>query len=376
MNLLAGIYLHIPFCRQACHYCDFHFSTNLKLRSEMIKAMDKEISLRRKYLNENIKTFYLGGGTPSILSESELEALFSSIHDNFHFSPGAEITLETNPDDISDEKLQFWKSMGINRLSIGIQTFNDGLLKYLNRIHTGKEALESVEKARRHGFDNLSIDLIYALPAEDHDIWKNDVKTAITLLPEHISAYNLTIEPKTVFGNWLQKGKITEMDEDYATKQYLHLCDSLRSAGYEHYEVSNYALPGFYSKHNTSYWQGIPYIGIGPGAHSYNGASRQSNLSNNSLYIKELHNEKIPAKYEELSTEEQVHEYLITGLRASGGIDLQYLKEKFNYKLSSSGDKMIDQLLERNLAELTGSKFILNEKGFLLADHVALVLSI
>lgn len=372
---MAGIYLHIPFCRQACHYCDFHFSTNLKLRGEMIIAMEKEISLRKKYHKEVIKTFYLGGGTPSILSESELEVLFSSIHDNFHFSPEAEITLETNPDDITDEKLQFWKSMGINRLSIGIQTFNDDLLKYLNRIHTGKEALKSVEKARKYGFDNLNIDLIYALPADDHNLWKNDVKTAITLLPKHISAYNLTIEPKTVFGNWLKKGKITEMDEDYATEQYLHLCNSLGSAGYEHYEVSNYALPGFYSKHNTSYWKGIPYIGIGPGAHSYNGTSRQFNISNNSNYIKELNNGKIPANYENLNTEEQVHEYLITGLRTSRGIDLQSLKEKFNYELSSSGKKMVEQLLERDLAQLVNNNLILNERGFLLADHVALILS-
>lgn len=337
--------------------------------------MEKEISLRKKYLKEDIRTFYLGGGTPSILSEYELEALFSSIHDNFNFSPGAETTLEINPDDISNEKLQFWKSIGINRLSIGIQTFNDDLLKYLNRTHSGKDALESVDKARGHGFDNLNIDLIYALPAEDHDIWKNDVKTAVNLRPTHISAYNLTIEPKTVFGNWLQKGKIVEMNEDYATEQYLYLCDSLRSAGYEHYEVSNYALPGFYSKHNTSYWKGVPYIGIGPGAHSYNGMSRQSNLSNNNIYIKELNKGKIPAKYENLTMEEQVHEYLITGLRTSAGINLKLLKERFNFHLSSSGEVMVKQLIARDLALFIDNKLILNERGFLLADHVALSLS-
>lgn len=373
---MAGIYLHIPFCRQACHYCDFHFSTSLKLRGEMVQAMQQEIFLRRKYISGDIKTLYLGGGTPSILSPSELENLVSSIHDNFQILPEAEITLETNPDDLTDEKLKFWKSIGINRLSIGIQTFNDGLLKYLNRIHSGKEALGAVEKVRRHGYDNFNIDLIYALPAKGHDIWKNDVKTAITLLPKHISAYNLTIEPNTVFGNWLRKGKIIEMDEDYATKQYLYLCDSLRSAGYDHYEVSNYALPGFYSEHNTSYWKNIPYIGIGPGAHSYNGASRQFNISNNSTYIKELRKGKIPVKYEELSIEEQVQEYLITGLRTSGGIDLHFLKDKFGYRLSSSGENIIEQLIERNLAQLTGNKFILNERGFLLADHVALTLSV
>lgn len=338
--------------------------------------MEIEISLRKNYFNESIKTFYLGGGTPSVLSAPELEALFSSAYDNFNFCPEAEITLETNPDDISDEKLKFWKSIGINRLSIGIQTFNNDLLKYLNRIHTGKEALESVSKARRNGFDNLSIDLIYALPAESHDIWKKDVKTAVALLPAHISAYNLTIEHKTVFGNWLKKGKLTEMDEDYSTEQYLHLAESLGSAGYDHYEVSNYARPGFYSKHNTSYWQGIPYIGIGPGAHSFNGTSRQSNLPNNSIYIKELQKGKIPATFEELTIEEQVHEYLITGLRTSSGIDLQHLKEQFKYEFSASGKKIIKQLLQNELAESIGNKLILNSRGFLFADHIALNLSV
>lgn len=338
--------------------------------------MAKEIVLRQQYLSENIGTIYFGGGTPSLLSDAELEQLIHAVTENFTIEKNAEVTLEINPDDISSEKLAFWKSLGVNRFSIGIQTFNDRMLKYLNRIHSAKEALESIDKVRAYGFDNFSIDLIYALPSEDHTEWKTDVKTALNLEPKHLSAYSLTIESGTVFGKWLTKGKIQEMDENFSSEQYLYLSEKLTQAGYEHYEVSNFALPGYYSRHNTSYWKGVPYIGIGPGAHSYNGFSRQANISNNPGYIKVIKEHKLPSEAEILNKEDKVNEYLLTRLRTCWGIDLKELNEKYSYTLSPSGQELIDRLIVQGLGDFDGDVFKLTEKGFLLADQVALELSI
>lgn len=342
----------------------------------MITAIEKEIVLREHYIQEKVNTVYFGGGTPSLLAPAELERILVLLRKTFHIDTNAEITLEANPDDIDDTILESWKVLGVNRLSIGIQTFDDKVLRYLNRIHSSEDAVRSVESALRYGFVNFNIDLIYALPSANHSIFLQDLNKVIDLKPNHISAYNLTIEPKTVFGNWLRKGKISEMDEDFSTEQYWLLCDSLRDAGYEHYEVSNFSLPGFQSKHNTSYWKGISYLGLGPGAHSFNGSSRQINKPNNAFYIKSLLAGEVPSTIENLGNEEMVNEYLLTRLRTMWGIDIKLLQNNFNYKLNPSQQGLIEQLLKKKMAIMEGTIFKLNEKGYLLADQIALELGV
>ena len=337
----------------------------------MITAMSTEIVLRKQFLHEKIQTIYFGGGTPSLLSKEELINLMETISSNFNISETAEVTLEANPDDINEEVLKLWKELGINRLSIGIQSFNDDFLKYLNRSHNAQQAKQSVALAQKYFNDRLNIDLIYSIPHHEHSIWKNDVETAINILPQHISAYNLTIEEKTVFGKWKKKGRIKEVDEDFATFQYQFLIKKLSKAGYEHYEVSNFCLPGSYSLHNTSYWKGKPYLGIGPGAHSYNINQRQYNISSNPFYIKALNQKEIPAETEILSEEDKINEYLITGLRTKWGIDLIYLKYEFGYDLNQRKD-YIDKLIASSLAKVEENRLILSEEGFLLADEIAL----
>ena len=342
----------------------------------MITAIEKEIVLREHYIQEKIHTVYFGGGTPSLLTPAELERIIVTLRQTFSIYSDAEITLEANPDDIDETSLNSWKAIGINRLSIGVQTFDEKTLKYLNRVHSSADAVRSVERALFHGFENFNVDLIYALPSPNHSILLHDLNEIIRLRPKHISAYNLTIEPRTVFGNWLKKGKISEMDEDFSTEQYWLLCDSLRDAGYEHYEVSNFSLPGFQSKHNTSYWKGIPYLGIGPGAHSFNGSSRQINKPNNALYIKSLSAGEIPAITEILGREEMINEYLLTRLRTMWGIDITILQNTFNYSFSTRQQELIEQLIKKEMAKLEGTVFKLNEKGYLLADQVALELGV
>lgn len=341
----------------------------------MITAMSAEIVLRKQFLQEKIQTVYFGGGTPSLLNRDELSKLMDSLHQNFTITEDAEITIETNPDDINENSLLLWKDLGFNRLSIGIQSFNDDFLKYLNRAHDSGQAIKSVVLARKYFFTNINIDLIYSIPSEDHEIWKNDLRRATELLPEHISAYNLTIEEKTVFGRWKKKGKIHEAGEDFSTDQYSLLIDKLGKAGYEHYEVSNFCLPGKYSKHNTSYWKRKEYLGIGPGAHSFDLERRHYNISSNPLYIKALKEGHIPAETEILTMEDKVNEYLLTGLRTKWGIDLSYLKNEFQYDLKNK-QHYLNSLLETSLAKMEENKLILTEKGFLLADEIALRLAL
>lgn len=341
----------------------------------MITAMAAEIVLRKQYLQEKIQTIYFGGGTPSLLNKKELSLLITSIYKNFTVSEDAEVTIETNPDDINEKSLLLWKSLGFNRLSIGTQSFNNDILKYLNRVHDAAQSIKSIELARDHFFNNINIDLIYSIPSKDHQLWKNDIKTAVKLWPEHISAYNLTIEEKTVFGRWKKKGKINEVNEDFATEQYQILIEELGAAGYEHYEVSNFCMPGKYSKHNTNYWQRKQYLGIGPGAHSFNINDRQYNISSNPLYIKALKEARIPAETEILSREDQINEYLITGLRTKWGVNISHLKEQYDYTVEDK-KLFIDNLLNRSLAKVEENRLILTESGFLLADEIALELAV
>jgi oxygen-independent coproporphyrinogen-3 oxidase len=371
---MAGIYIHIPFCKQACHYCDFHFATNLDLQQRLVTCLMEEIQTQHNYLEgEIIDTIYFGGGTPSLLKEIEIKNLLELIHKVFIVSSNAEVTLEANPDDlsISSEKLLSLRNSGINRLSIGAQSFDNDVLKYFNRAHSVANIFTSVQYARSAGFENLSIDLIYGIPGRSISDWQKDVIEVLRIRPEHISAYCLTIEPKTVFGKWATTNKLTPADELMIVAQFELLLVELKNAGYEQYEVSNFCLPGFRSKHNTSYWMRKKYLGIGPSAHSYNGKSRQFNISNNNIYCRSIEHGSIPFEIEQLSRADHVNELLMTGLRTSWGLDLRILNEEFNYNLLFEQKEKIDFLVHKRLAFAEDGFLKLSPSGLLLADKIS-----
>ena len=338
----------------------------------MVEAIARELKLQQTYLGaEPINTIYFGGGTPSLLSEEELNLLLEKMHQLFPVSEGAEITLEANPDDLKADKLKMMRQAGINRLSIGIQSFHEPHLRYLNRAHNASEAQNCVKLAQDQGFNNISIDLIYAIPADDHRIWQSDMAQAMDLRPQHISSYCLTIEDKTAFGNWLRKGKINEVEEDFAAEQFEMLLETLQRNGYEQYEISNFCLPKYESRHNSNYWRKEKYLGVGPGAHSYNGPSRQYNVSNNSLYLTALVEEKIPAELDVLQAHDQVNEYIMTGLRTKWGIDLQKINQEYGYDLYQQHQAYLDRLQQEEKISMQGQQLILTNKGKLLADRIA-----
>jgi oxygen-independent coproporphyrinogen-3 oxidase len=326
------LYLHIPFCKQACHYCDFHFSTNLQLKEAIVGSIVKEIELRKDYLKEKkLKTIYFGGGTPSLLSNSNFELIFKSINNNFNTDNIQEITLEANPDDVSSTKIEDWKSFGINRISLGVQSFNDAALKLMNRPHNGKEAENAIKLLLNKDLKKISVDLIYAqvsnINTENADLLKKDLQKIAEFELPHISAYSLTIEDKTVFGNWLKKGKILSLPEEFAANEFEMLVDSLQKMGYEQYEVSNFAKNENYAVHNSAYWLDRPYMGIGPSAHSYNKNTRQANVSNNLKYIKAIAENKNYYEIENLSKFDRANDLLLCGLRTKWGVNLNYIEE-------------------------------------------------
>jgi len=366
------LYLHIPFCRKACHYCDFHFSTNLSQKELLVKAMVAELERQKDYLaDKHLSTIYFGGGTPSLLSEEELDALMNAISARFSVSGSAEITLEANPDDLSPAVLSNFSRAGINRLSIGIQTFDDEMLGYLNRTHTGAEAMEAVKRAQDSGIGNISLDLIYALPAPGHERLESDIGKIISLDAAHLSAYCLTIEPGTAFGRWVQSRKMLPVDEEFAAVQFEITTTELSAAGYEQYEISNFARNGHYSRHNTAYWQRKPYLGIGPGAHSYNGSSRQFNVSNNNKYIKDLTSGMSPATVEILTSDDQVNEYLLTGLRTKWGCSLDMLDQLSEGVFREAHRSTVKELVARGWLQMIENTLLLTPSGKLFADRVA-----
>ncbi|MEQ9441532.1 MAG: radical SAM family heme chaperone HemW [Cyclobacteriaceae bacterium] len=369
---MAGIYLHIPFCKQACFYCDFHFSTNQQRKADMVQSIAQELVLQQQYLQgEPIDSIYFGGGTPSLLTDAELQLLLDTIYQHFPVSASPEITLEANPDDLSLQKLHNLKDAGINRLSIGIQSFYEPHLRYLNRAHSATEASRCVQQAQEVGFTNLSIDLIYAIPHPDHRIWEEDLARAVALKPSHISSYCLTIEENTVFGRWLRHNKIPPVDESFSAEQFELLVDRLEEANYEQYEVSNFCQPGRESQHNSNYWRNVTYLGVGPGAHSFDGISRQYNIANNGKYLKALADREIPNEREILSRADQINEYLMMGLRTKWGCDLAWLREKFNYDLFANHTRYLKQLIITGKATLENRQFVLTKTGKLLADGIA-----
>lgn len=370
------LYLHIPFCKQACHYCDFHFSTNLSQKSALIEAICTEITLQSDYLpQKELETIYFGGGTPSLLTESELATIFETIHRHFVVAPDAEITLEANPDDLNLDKLHLLRQY-VNRLSIGIQTFDEATLRWMNRAHSAVEAEICIQLARETGFETLSVDLIYGIPDSTRNdsgqsIWQRDLQKMIALDVPHLSAYALTIEPDTAFGRWQQKGKLPAVDEGLAAEQFEELSRALVRAGYEHYEISNFAKPRQYARHNTAYWQRRPYLGVGPSAHSYNGLSRQYNLANNALYMAAIRKGNIPATIEELTVADQVNDYLLTGLRTQWGCSLSELNTLAGENFSQKQASDLASMYAAGWLVQNGDRLLLTEAGRLFADRVA-----
>ena len=368
---MAGIYIHIPFCKQACHYCDFHFSTQMGKKESMINALAKEILLRKiEFENDIVETIYFGGGTPSVLKASEIEFLIAKVYENYSLIDNPEITLEANPDDLSDTKIVELSKSPINRLSIGVQSFFEEDLKLMNRSHSAKQAIESLSVATRQ-FNNISIDLIYGMPNMTNERWRQNIEKAISLQVPHISSYALTVEPNTALANFVKKGLVKPVDDEVAQEHFNILNDVLSAAGYSCYEISNFGKTGYFSKNNSAYWQQKKYIGIGPSAHSFDGFRRGWNINNNPKYIKAIEANKLPMEVEILSKTDKYNEYVMTGLRTIWGVSIEKIASEFgdNYKeyLLQQADKyIIDHLLY-----LDGDTLLTTKKGKFLADGIA-----
>jgi len=320
---MAGLYIHIPFCRKACHYCNFHFSTSLQNAQEVLKAIETEIALRSSEVEEEIKTIYFGGGTPSLIDVNAIESILNQIGKHFVIHQDAEITLEANPDDINKIKATSWKEIGINRFSLGIQSFEDDYLQWMNRAHNASQCFAAIDIIRETGFENFSIDLIYGTPGQTKEGWIKDLQTAIDLKIPHLSCYALTIEEKTALHHLIEKGVKEGVSPDEQAERFQLLMELSSSAAYHHYEISNLALTGFESKHNSAYWEGIPYLGIGPSAHSYDGKIRKWNIANNMIYTNGILNNSPQFEEELLSDNDQFNEYCMTAIRRSKGIEKQ-----------------------------------------------------
>ena len=372
---MAGIYIHIPFCRQACHYCNFHFSTSLRRKGEMVRAILKEIELRKEYLGvQAIETIYLGGGTPSLLSMEELDKIFESIHRLFKIKSNPEITLEANPDDLTPDYLRELKKTPVNRLSVGIQSFAEDDLRFMNRAHNAIEAKTCIEYAHDAGFDNLSIDLIYGSPSTTDKQWKKNLKTAFAYDIPHISAYCLTVEPGTALHKFVERGTAQPVDEEHSARQFEILLQMMQKYGYQHYEISNFAHPGKHARHNTNYWNGVPYLGVGPSAHSFNGTARQWNIANNARYIQSLQEDKIPGTEELLTAEQRYNEYIMTSLRTIWGCDPKQIAKRHGKKMLTYFNEKVIPFINNETVGTDGKKYFLTDKGKLLADNIAVEL--
>lgn len=367
---MAGIYIHIPFCKKACHYCNFHFSTSLNLKNDFSDALLREIALRASYISQPVSSIYLGGGTPSLLSAAELNGLFEQLHRFFTVLPGAEITLEANPDDITLEKTLEWKKVGINRLSIGIQSFFEEDLAWMNRAHTAAQSVTALQLAREQ-FEHLTIDLIYGVPTLSDLKWKENVDRALAMNIPHLSCYALTVEPKTALQKLIEKHKVEDVNPGDQARQFLLLMEWLGNAGYEHYEISNFALPAQRSRHNSSYWQGLPYIGLGPSAHSYNGISRQWNIANNAVYIQSLREGHLPFESENLTSIQRMNEYVMTSLRTMEGLDLARIESEYSTAHRTRIESAAHIFIRQELLTKNADRLILTRQGKLFADGIA-----
>lgn len=366
---MAGIYVHIPFCRRACHYCDFHFTTNLANSDSLVDAIVKEIELRKGYLNnELVKTVYFGGGTPSLLPTKDIERIFSKIQDTQTLAKSLEFTLEANPEDLSPSKLQEIKEIGVNRLSLGTQSFIDSELSWMNRMHSSKQAKMCIQDAQKVGFNNISIDLIFGLPNQSKSNWIDNLNAALALDIQHISSYSLTVEPKTVLHNRIAKGEQKPPSEINSALFFQMNMEKLPANGFEHYEISNYAKSGYVSKHNSSYWKGVSYLGLGPSAHSYNGVERQWNIKSNAAYIQNVNKGNSFSETELLSTTDRINDHILTGLRTIWGVQ----KSELDCIDDSAWNSVVKEAANCSDDELTvtDSGIFLTNKGKLKADSL------
>ena len=370
---MAGIYVHIPFCKQACHYCDFYFTTRPATQNELVECLLKELALQKDYLDgEIINTIYFGGGTPSLLSKGSIRKILDEINHHFCFSPHCEVTLEANPDDLTKGKTQELKDSGVNRLSIGVQSFFDEDLRWMNRAHDSREALQSIKLAQDIGFTNLSIDLIYGLPELSIYRWEETLNQTFQLNLQHLSCYCLTIEESTALYHFIKEGKIRNPDENESALQFELLIDKTEKAGWRQYEISNFCVEDYYSKHNTSYWRGEKYLGIGPSAHSFDGKTRQWNVSNIQQYLKTLSKGVIPFEKEILSEVQRLNEYIMTSLRTMWGCNLNKIQNDFGESFANTLKEKIRPFVQKNLLTLSGPLILLSRQGKLLADHITL----
>ncbi len=375
---MSGIYIHIPFCRQACHYCNFHFSVSQKQRPDFVRALMKEICLQKDFLKTGpedkvlLDTLYFGGGTPSLLEISELDQIFDELNKFCELSPDAEVTLEANPDDLDPEKLVALRNSSVNRLSIGIQSFHASDLKYMNRSHTSDQAVKVLNDALKAGFESITADLIYGTPGMNDQLWKENILRLISFGIPHISAYSLTVEKKTALEVFIRRGKAAPVDEEHAARQFEILCEITAQHGYEHYEISNFGKPGFFSRHNLSYWSGVPYLGLGPSAHSYREGLRRWNVANTCSYIDYLQNGQLPPfEQEELDKDQQYNEYVMTALRTMWGIDKELVKNRFGEQYAEKLMHAAQKYLKNGKMLETSSHLVISNQGKFLADGIA-----
>lgn len=374
---MAGIYIHIPFCKQACYYCDFHFSTSLKKKDQLIQALITEIILRKdEFLNKQVDTIYFGGGTPSVLTAEELKRIIDAVYTNYQVSNSPEITLEANPDDLmlaknaSNTIFDDYKAIGINRLSIGIQSFFEADLKLMNRAHNASEAKLALQEATKY-FDNISVDLIYGIPGSTNAQWLENIETALAFNMPHISSYALTVEPKTALASFIEKGLIENVDDALAEQQFHILVDTLTENGFINYELSNFGKPNYFSRNNTAYWQGKHYIGIGPSAHSFNGKERGWNVRNNTKYIKALAENKLPMEFETLTITDLFNEYIMTGLRTIWGVSFEKIERDFGPHFKTLLIKQAEKHINNQLLYINNNTLYVTKKGSFLSDGIA-----
>ncbi|HET8735059.1 MAG TPA: radical SAM family heme chaperone HemW [Pricia sp.] len=380
---MSGIYIHIPFCKQACHYCDFHFSTSMGKKGPMVSALQKELILRKdEFADERVETIYFGGGTPSVLTLDELRSLIGTVRSHYEVSESAEITLEANPDDLvatvipsavedlGNTIFQDYLKTGINRLSIGVQSFFEADLRMMNRAHSTEEAEACIRSATDY-FDNISIDLIYGIPGMSNAQWKQNIEKALSFGVPHISSYALTVEPHTALARFIEKGIVKPVDDEVAQEHFHILSDTLEAAGYTSYEISNFGKPGYFSRNNTAYWQQKKYIGIGPSAHSYDGTRRGWNISNNPKYLKAIQAGDLPMETEVLSVRDKYNEYVMTALRTIWGVSLAKIASKYGKNYRDYLLQQAEKQLEEHLLYLDGDILLTTKKGRFLADGIA-----
>lgn len=370
---MSGIYLHIPFCKKACHYCNFHFSTSMRHADKMIVAIHAELQLRKKEAQRPVETIYFGGGTPSVLSKEHIVGMLDQVHQHYDVIQSPEITLEANPDDLTLEYMQALQEAGINRLSIGIQSFHDSELKLMNRAHNASQALSSVTLAKKE-FDNVSIDLLFGNPNTTLDDWKRNLDHALQLEVPHISSYALTLEPKTALERFVDKGVVSLLDENVVEAQFHHLVDTLTQAGYDHYELSSFGKPGYHSQNNTGYWQGKTYLGIGPSAHGFDGNQRYWNVSNNASYMQQITKGELPQTIEKLSVVDIFNESIMIGLRASWGVSLQAMENKLGLRYRQHLEDQAKRFMDEGLLHIENNALKTTRKGAFLADGISVEL--